>query len=200
MRMLALSKQASKQASKQERRQWLNSLLPKRGGIMLRVFKNKGEAGAIPLNAENLNFNFTEVINMIRPVGSYYETSDKEFNPNNFWPGTWILDNDGTVLVSKSNVSSSKFNVNVGTIVGTETHKLTTQELPNYQLKGLQWSNGYPITLDGGTTGNGYKFNYNYNEYNPGQTEGIQMPSGGQDKPHNNIQPSKIVYRWHRTA
>lgn len=30
---------------------------------MLKTFSNKGEPGAIPLNAENINFNFTDLDN-----------------------------------------------------------------------------------------------------------------------------------------
>lgn len=169
----------------------------------LLVFKNKGEDGAIPLNADNVNYNFNlikQLLNVFHPIGEYFETSDVNFDPNVSWGGTWVLDNDGTVLVSKSNEKTSVFNADVGTIKGEEKHSLLKDELPNYKLKGLQWNNGYPITLDGGTQGNGYKFNYGYNDYNPGQVEGIQIPSGGKDKPHNIIQPSKIIYRWHRTA
>lgn len=29
------------------------------------------------------------IINLLYPVGSYYETSDTSFNPNTDWVGTW---------------------------------------------------------------------------------------------------------------
>ena len=99
---------------------------------MLKTFSNKGEANAIPINAENLNFNFTELINILHPVGEYFYTSDANFNPNTAWCGTWALENDGTVLVSKSNESDSAFNINVGKIVGEEKHKLTIEELASH--------------------------------------------------------------------
>ena len=78
---------------------------------MLKTFSNKGEANAIPLNAENLNFNFTELINILHPIGEYFYTSDANFNPNTAWCGTWTLENDGTVLVSKSNESDSALHI-----------------------------------------------------------------------------------------
>ena len=31
----------------------------------------------------------TALLNLFYPVGSYYETSDAEFNPNTSWGGTW---------------------------------------------------------------------------------------------------------------
>ena len=40
---------------------------------MLKTFSNKGEAGAIPLNAENLNFNFTELNNNINKLKIAYK-------------------------------------------------------------------------------------------------------------------------------
>ena len=99
---------------------------------MLKTFSNKGGANAIPLNAENLNFNFTEVINILHPIGEYFYTSDATFNPNTAWCGTWVLENDGTVLVSKSDTTGSTFNVNAGIVVGEEKHNLTIAEIPSH--------------------------------------------------------------------
>ena len=62
-------------------------------------------------------------LDLIYPVGTYYETSNTSFDPNTSWGGSWTKEEDGTVLVSKK--SSGKFNQNIGTIVGEETHTLT---------------------------------------------------------------------------
>ena len=128
---------------------------------MLKTFSNKGKANAIPINAENLNFNFTELINILHPVGEYFYTSDANFNPNTAWCGTWALENDGTVLVSKSNKSDSHPGGN----------KYTNET-------------GYYARLYFG---------------NDGSALGGEGKTGG-DQPHNNIQPSRISFRWHRTA
>ena len=128
------------------------------------------------------------LLDVMYPVGSYYETSNASFNPNTAWGGTWIREDDGTALVSYK--SSGAFNQDIGTIVGEETHTLTVDEMPvhNHSIK---WTN------EGGV-GSGYgtlmrnedmSSNYRYNTENKG---------GGQA--HNNVQPSKVVYRWHRTA
>lgn len=44
----------------------------------------------------------TEILNLFYPVGSYYETSDTSFDPNNSWGGTWVLETEGQVHVSGS--------------------------------------------------------------------------------------------------
>lgn len=142
-----------------------------------------------PVNPTNLNKMdeaIAAIYNLFRPVGSYFETSDLEFNPNTSWGGTWVLEEDGTVLVSKSNVEGSKFNGDIGTVLGEEAVQLS---LPNYQNN-----------------------IWNGNVSNPDNDETLytQFPEGGwglgiqyienKNVPHNNIQPSKIVNRWHRTA
>ena len=102
----------------------------------LLVFKNKGEDGAIPLNADNVNYNFNlikQLLNVFHPIGEYFETSDVNFDPNVSWGGTWVLDNDGTVLVSKSTETTSVFNADVGTIKGEEKHTLTISEIPPHR-------------------------------------------------------------------
>lgn len=53
---------------------------------MLKTFSNKGEANAIPLNAENINFNFTDLNNR----------SISESGSND--AGKWIKFNDGTMI------------------------------------------------------------------------------------------------------
>ncbi len=45
----------------------------------------------------------TEILNIFYPVGSYYETSDVNFDPNVSWSGTtWVLEAEGQVHVSGS--------------------------------------------------------------------------------------------------
>ena len=136
----------------------------------------------------------TGLLNLIYPVGCYFETSDNDFNPNTSWGGTWELETDGTVLVSKSSESGSAFNTTVGSIVGEEEHTLTINEMPKHNHpntneghKALQVGYVYQEGPDkANITSAGYALE------TPGYT------GGGQ--PHNNVQPSKIINRWHRTA
>ena len=69
-------------------------------------FKNLPDT-TTPINATNLNNMQKLLVDLIYPVGIYVEISDSDFNPNTTWGGTWVLENDGTVLVSKSNINNS---------------------------------------------------------------------------------------------
>ena len=138
----------------------------------------------------------------IYPVGSYYETSNTAFDPNADFFGTWELENDGTVLVSKSNKSGSKFNTKLGSTVGAETHTLTAGELPKLSgdgqfkpydsfstsgiLRGKTWSESKNFSAQAGVQSSNTVY-------------GIEI-SFGNDEAHNNVQPSKIVNRWHRVS
>lgn len=142
-----------------------------------------------PINPTNLN-KIEEAIagiyDLFYPIGTYYETSDTSFNPNTSWGGTWELEEDGTVLVSKSNVSNSKFNDDIGNVIGEEEVQL---DLPNYQYQ--VWNNNgqnvdNDLSILWTPSGSGYGLGAVYDE--------------NKNVPHNNIQPSKIVNRWHRTA
>lgn len=125
----------------------------------------------------------TTIFNAVYPVGCYYETSDTNFNPNNSFVGTWVLEEDGAALVSKSSTSGSIFNDTVGTTVGEEKHTLTASELPSNVIQTTTTgSNADGYIMRGGYTSTG---TYNI---------------GGSGNAHNIVQPSKIVNRWHRTA
>ncbi len=153
-------------------------------------FKNKPDT-TTPTNATNLNSMQKLLVDLIYPVGTYYETSEINFNPNTAWGGTWILENDGTVLVSKSSTTGSKFNATVGTIVGEEENTLTIDKIPSHN-HGILW---------GSKTGDYYAraIASNVNDTSSQITYDTVKESGG-GQPHNNVQPSKIANRWHRTA
>lgn len=119
------------------------------------------------------------------PVGSYYETSDTSFNPNTAWGGTWTREDDGTTLVSYK--SSGAFNKTIGTKVGEETHKLTVDEMPSHK---------HDINYASSSGGDGSGLVYGTSL---GHNAGFIWATGN-NQAHNNVQPSKVVYRWHRTA
>lgn len=137
---------------------------------------------------ENILSMKTTLLDIYYPVGSYYETSDKEFNPNDSWGGSWNIENDGTVLVSKSDVHTSVFNAEIGTVVGEEKHTQTTEELAPHS---------HPIK-------NSYNTEAGYqgilrNNSNDGFSSGF-IGTTGEGKPFNIVQPSKVINRWHRIA
>ena len=106
--------------------------------------------------------------------------------------GDKYIEEDGTVLVSKSSVEDSKFNNDLGTILGEEEHLLTKEELPKIDIT-TQWA--HPSSSGGNGAG------LQYGE-GAGATENVLSynTNYGENPVHNNIQPSKIVNRWHRTA
>ena len=153
-------------------------------------FKDKPDK-TTPYTAENMNDMQRLLVSLVYPVGSYYETSDSDFNPNTAWGGTWELDQSGTVLVSKSSSSSSKFNASIGTVVGEEEHTLTESEIPPLNCYA-------PVDATGGNIA--YLTNYDgYTGSGIGSTP-VAKTKHSTAISHNNIQPSKIVNRWHRTA
>ena len=131
-----------------------------------------------------------KLLNIFYPIGSYYETSDTSFDPNTSMGGTWELETDGTVLVSKSNTTGSKFNASIDSVVGEETHTLTIDEAP------IHSHNYYGI---GGTNSLSQNSMVTVGDASGTNLSKTVSDAGG-NQPHNNVQPSKIVNRWHRTA
>ena len=130
-------------------------------------------------------------IDLYYPVGTYYETSNVNFNPNIEWGGTWEKEEDGTVLSSKSTVTGSLLNAEVGSIVGEDSHTLTVNEIPEH--------NHAPLIQNQGSRSSGISVvspEANAGYYSAGELIG----NAGENQPHNNIQRTKICIRWHRIA
>lgn len=135
--------------------------------------------------------NNKSIIDLIYPIGIYVEISDTNFNPNTYWGGTWILEEDGTVLSSKCSVNGSLLNTDVGSIVGEDKHTMTLAELvSHYHTKTVIPKDADWITPNGG-------WNYSFTS---GSTYSQNTDSTGGGQPFNIIQKTKIVNRWHRTA
>lgn len=129
-------------------------------------------------------------IDLYYPVGTYYETSNEDFNPNIDWGGTWEKEEDGTVLSSKSNVEGSLLNAEIGSIVGEDEHTLTTDEMPSHSHR----TAGQVLELLSASSGIDSSQNGHWTASYPATT------STGGNQPHNNIQKTKICIRWHRIA
>ena len=82
--------------------------------------------------------NNTTLLDLFYPIGSYYETSNKEFNPNIAWGGTWIQDTLGYVTVGADTEGEGGMGtqnvvlLDVGETFGEKTHTLTTNEIPSH--------------------------------------------------------------------
>lgn len=125
-------------------------------------------------------------IDFFYPVGSYYETSNADFDPNVTWGGTWILENEGQVHVSAGS------NYTIGDTGGEAEHKLTVAEMPSHTHGHYYYG------------GSGATWGYNYTNGSSTKSAATEAASGiipnGGSQPHNNMQPYIVVNRWHRTA
>ena len=146
------------------------------------------------------------------PVGSYYETSDSTFNPNISWGGTWVLEAEGLVHIGAGS------NYTIGDTGGEVDHTLTVNEMPSHthiqdSHNHAQNPHSHQIKEQASSVASGSKYarprtesysgSYGYvtssvTATNIAATATNQNTGGGQ--PHNNMQPYKVVNRWHRTA
>lgn len=141
---------------------------------------------------ETKKASMSALLDLFYPVGSYYVTSDANFNPNESWGGTWNLDKDGSVLASQSSETGSLFNEDLGTIVGNEKFVMDLGQLPKgtaltRETKAGEWSLGIWEV-----------HNLDENIYGANLQGQNGAPHGG--NPISLAQPSKIVNRWHREA
>lgn len=132
------------------------------------------------------------LFDFIHPVGSYYETSDTSFDPNDTWGGTWVLETEGQVHVSAGTnyaVNGALTNASDG---GEKTHTLDVSEMPSH-------THALYYYYASGNKPFGYNYqNKGYQSAETTSSGGIVNTGGGQA--HNNMQPYIIVNRWHRTA
>ena len=177
---------------------------------MLRVFKNKGEAGAIPLNAENLNYNFNEILNLVYPIGrGFIDFTDTDYS--NYLGFTWERELVGMTAVGLD-TTQTEFN-SVGKIGGEKEHTLTLQEMRSHNHMGKTYSKNY----NAGETipmGRAYARSFAYNDATAGVwgysgdesvsgaeiIDMIETSNSGGNQPHNNLQPYQVVAYWKRIA
>lgn len=89
--------------------------------MSVKYFKN----GKV-IDLASLGGGYADLLNLFWPIGSYYETSDSNFNPNEMWGGTWTKDTAGQVLVAQDDNLFKTLGANVG----ADTFTLTTSQLP----------------------------------------------------------------------
>lgn len=63
------------------------------------------------------------IFDIFYPIGTYYETSNTDFNPNTArsWYGTWVEDTEGQVLASRGTGDFATVGANIGS-TGTTTN------------------------------------------------------------------------------
>lgn len=133
------------------------------------------------------NTTITPIMDAIYPVGSIY-MSVNATNPSTFFGGTWERIAKGRTLVGVDE-KDSDFN-KPGLLFGEKTHTLTIDEMPRHNHM-LKWSNEGAAGSGYGTLLRPFSMTTLYS-YESGDT--------GENKPHNNVQPSFTVYIFKRTS
>ena len=149
--------------------------------MALKIFKNKGESGAIPLNAENLNYNFNEILNLLNPIGrGFIDFTNTDYS--NYLGFTWERELVGMTAVGLD-TTQTEFN-SVGKIGGEKTHTITVSEMPKHSNNALIGGDGDKYAASFVTNGNNLYY--------------VPTNEAGDNQPHNNLQPYKVVSYWKR--
>lgn len=122
------------------------------------------------------------LLDLIYPVGIIVEFSN-DTNPNDYMLGQkWVIYGAGKTTVCQDSGTFKE----LGGTVGEETHVLSVAELPNH------YHSTDHTYIPNGSSG---AWGINYIS-NAGDKEAVGAV--GENKPHNNIQPSIVVVRWTR--
>lgn len=167
-----------------------------------------------------------EVIDIVHPVGSIWETTTTD-DPNVLWAGTtWVKMDAGRVLVSAGTYTegSDTYTYTLGDKGGEAKHPLTTEELANHSHSTSNaGGHQHYIANDNENTGSVltnilYMIRkYTHNSYenfelygsNAGAWIGLTSDSGshthsitstGGNAKHENRMPYIVINRWKRTA
>lgn len=150
-----------------------------------------------------------ELTDFFYPVGSYYETTDTTFDPNVTWGGTWELEAEGLVHISSGENYAVTSNSKDG---GDTTHRHEGSSnggdlraaigSPNGDASRLGFiATGASNPVTGQSMGNcTYRVPASTSSVASGGTFSHYTPVYGYTSTKSNMQPYKIVNRWHRTA
>lgn len=168
---------------------WQNGTLVSKAKVEIdgKIYEVEPEqySGQTPLSAENFIAMQDGLIDLLYPVGSYYETSNASFDPNTEWMGTWVLDSSGKMTISQD-TKDNDFST-IGATGGSKTHTQTVEEMPSH-------THTYPRT----GTANNAGYNSIVGSANSG--DGITSRATGGGEAMDIMNPYIVVKRWHRTA
>ncbi len=140
--------------------------------------------------------NLNSIFDIFYPVGSYYETSDANFDPEVAWGGTWVLETEGQVHISAGNnyaVSGALTNSSDG---GSASVTLTSSQSGNQALTYVDTT--YKLNTTNRKPGTSTAVAYGTSITATANNKTIAAKNATSS--HNNMQPYIVVYRWHRTA
>ena len=135
------------------------------------------------------------MMDILYPVGSFYETTDTSFDPNKAWGGTWTEDTAGRVLVAKDSGTFST----VGDTGGAETDSHT-----HWQSGGSDSEYIYDLTSTGvSAEGLSTRVKSGVNKLTSAEltaSTGSMRQSTTYATASSTVQPYLVVKRWHRVS
>lgn len=149
-----------------------------------------------------------EVIDIVHPVGSIWETTTTD-DPNILWAGTtWVKMDAGRVLVSAGSYTENgtTYTYNLGDKGGEAKHQITTDEMPshNHAISTDGGHNHTVSTLVGGSTflGGHSSNNASWGSATTSQSgsHSHTITAAGGNARHENRPPYETIQRWKRTA
>lgn len=177
------------------------------------------------VSARDKDNRFSDIFDLLRPVGSTYSTVDASFNPNDSWGGTWERLPEGYILLSGS--ESGSYQVGTDSTAsgykeyGENTHTLTESEIPShthgnksltgsFHVRHYSGNNQLVFTPSGivgvtKKTGTIAQLNIGGTGTNGGWEDvsvnaSHEHTSFGGGQAHSIMQKSIAVYTWIRTA
>ena len=164
-----------------------------------------GDVKCNNLNASKIG---TDLLNLIYPVGSIYETtkSRSEFNPNTYWGGTW-QQIEGRVLIGSGTSDKSYA---LGGTGGASEVKLSADQsgLPSHNHGTGADGKGFVVSSETPTehkVASGTSTSYYYWYTQSSSAAGRRTNTGSNDaapatSAHENMPPYVVVNIWKRTA
>ena len=167
-----------------------------------------------------------EVIDIVHPVGSIWETTTTD-DPNVLWAGTtWVKMDAGRVLVAAGSYTESgtTYTYNLGDTGGEAKHQLSTEEMANHSHSASNADGHTHLIANTQTSGGDGLTSNNYlikkcawNSYEnfeligsaTAPTIGLTSSAGshthsitstGGNARHENRPPYTVINRWKRTA
>ena len=176
------------------------------------IFKNKIYLNTEPPTINNIqlygNHSLRDLgfIDVLYPIGCYYETSNGSFNPEAQWGGQWELEIEGQIHVNKSidhftTISGALRNQSDGgspnSIVVTHAHYYMS-DAPQHTHSTIASRSGYNDTgsYDAMVP---YQFGINGSYYSANAGNHTHtLIAQGVSGVGRNMPPYICVYRWHR--
>lgn len=160
-----------------------------------------------------------EVIDIVHPVGSIWETTTTD-DPNVLWSGTtWVKMDAGRVLISAGTYTENgtTYTYNLGDKGGEVKHQLTIEELTEHShnifvattkltgyfaIKGAEHTSSGIVSSGTSSYENARGFDGNGSSFtiNASHSHSASAGNTGSGASHENRQPYTVINRWKRTA